>query len=432
MCTSDTRELGGGVRKTTLCGAVVLFVCGFALGQAQYKVLYNFCSATSCADGGAPQGKLVLDSSGNLYGTTAGGGSNCQQNDEGGCGTVFELSPTQNGNWTETVLYSFCINDVQGCPDGYEPTSALIFDNAGNLYGTTQGGGAYGLGTVFELSPPANRGGSWTEAVLWGFGAPGDGAVPVSDLIFDASGNLYGTTSGGGAYVGWGTVFQLVSISGGRWSENILFSFGADISTGVNPKAGMIFDRSGNLYGTTWQGGLKNKYGIDGVVYKLSPKPQVPWTETVLFEFTGATGGNPLAGVVMDKSGNLYGSTQFGEYNNGSVFRLTSQGREHGILFEGTPNGAFPAADLLMDEDRFYGTTQEGGSQNGGTVFKVQGTTETVLYSFCSQPSCADGSQPEAALISRAKSLFGTTATGGTNGKGGVVFEISETAPGGK
>jgi uncharacterized repeat protein (TIGR03803 family) len=410
------------MKKMAFCPAVVVLLCGFALGQ-QYSVLYNFCSAPNCADGGAPRGKLVFDSAGNLYGTTAGGGAY-------GSGTAFELS-SSNGVWTESVLYSFCVNDARNCPDGYNPVAGLTIDKMGNLYGTTQGGGSFGLGTVFELTPPSNPGGPWTESVLWSFGAQGDGQNPLSHLIFDASGNLYGTTSRGGAY-GGGTVFQVVP-AGQQWSENILFSFGPDAFNGYNPQAGVAFDKSGNLYGTTSEGGTENGFGW-GVVYKLSPNSQLPWTETVLFRFAKNIGANPLSAVNFDALGNLYGTlSDYGSNNGGGVFRLTPQGREHTLLFSGSPGSASPAAGVFVSGNTLYGTAQLGGTgQDGGTIFKIQGTTETVLYSFCSQPSCADGSQPEAALISRAKSLFGTTATGGTNGKGGVVFEISETAPGGK
>src|SRR5580698_80178 len=219
------------MKKMAFCPAVVVLLCGFALGQ-QYSVLYNFCSATNCADGEDSHGKLVFDKAGNIYGTTAAGGAY-------GGGTAFELS-SSSGSWTESVIYSF--------PFGVNPMAGLTFDNVGNLYGTTEGGGSFGLGTVFELTPPSNPGGPWTETVLWSFGAQGDGQNPLSHLIFDASGNLYGTTSRGGTY-GGGTVFQVVPV-GQQWSENILFSFGPDAFNGYNPQAGVAFDKSGNLYGT--------------------------------------------------------------------------------------------------------------------------------------------------------------------------------------
>ena len=387
-----------------------------ALGQAQYSVLYSFCSSANCADGAGPSGKLVSDKLGNLYGTTAGGGAYQ-------AGTVFELSPS-NGNWTETVLYNFCLNKVRDCPDGYNPVAGPTFDNVGNLYGTTQGGGAYGLGSVFKLTPPSTQGAAWTEAVVWSFGAQGDGKEPVSNVIFDASGNLYGTTSSGGAYNG-GTAFQLVPTAGGQWSENILLSFGFDPFNGYDPRAAVAFDTSGNLYGTTVEGGAHGNDGW-GVLYKLSPTSQLPWTETVLFRFRTGTGANPLSAVNFDSGGNLYCTlSAWGVNGAGGVFRLTSQGREHTVFFSGTPDGASPAAGVLIHGNTLYGTTELGGSVNGGALFKLEGATKTILYSFCSEAGCADGTHPVATLISRSNSLYGTAVDGGANGKGGVVFEIS-------
>lgn len=397
----------------------MLGVASSALGQAQEKVLYSFCSAANCTDGAAPHGKLVSDGTGKVYGTTSNGGAYQE-------GTVFQLSPS-NGAWTGTVLYSFCVNDVENCPDGGEPMAGPTFDNAGNLYGTTQGGGAYGLGSVFELTPPGQGGGPWTETVLWSFGATGDGQTPVSHLIFDAVGNLYGTTSGGGTY-GGGTVFQLVPVGGGRWSENILFSFGPDPFNGYAPEAAVAFDKSGNLYGTTYEGGAHDNAGW-GVAYELSPNSQPPWTETVLFRFREGTGTNPLSALDFDSLGNIYGTlSSWGVNGGGGVFRLTPQGRENTVFFTGTPDGAAPGAGVSILGNALYGTTMIGGSQNLGTFFRMRPKTKTILYNFCSLPGCADGEGPEGALILLGKSFLGTTVYGGANGKGGVVFQISEGA----
>lgn len=262
--------------------------------------------------------------------------------------------------------------------------------------------------------------------VLWSFGAPGDGRDPPSRLVFDTSGNLYGTAAGGGTY-GGGTVFQLVPTGSGQWSENILLSFGPDPYNGAEPEAGVTFDKSGNLYGTTAEGG-SHDHGGAGVAYRLSPNSQLPWTETVLFRFTQAKGGAPLSELGFDNLGNLYGTlSSWGNNGEGGVFKL-SPGHENTISFSGTPYPASPLAGVLIDESILYGTSTIGGSQDGGTVFKIQGKTDTVVYSFCSQPNCTDGKFPAAAVISRGKSLFGTTTNGGTNGIGGVVFQISETA----
>ncbi len=402
-------------------GFLSLLSVTYALGEpAEYKVLYNFCSAANCADGARPHSKLVFDKAGNLYGTTAGGGNN-------GLGVVFELS-SSGGVWGETVLYSFCVGGVRNCPDGANPMAGLTIDAGGNLYGTTSAGGTFGIGTVFELSPSSHPGGSWTETVLWSFGTTGDGKNPLSHLYLDTSGDLYGTTSGGGAYAG-GTVFRLVSQAGSQWTEDILFSFGSDPYNGFDPEAGVAPDKLGNLCGTTKLGGAKINDGW-GVAYKLSPTDQLPWTETVLYRFSKKVGAYPVSTLNFDGFGNLYGTlSEWGAGFSGALFRLTPQGRQHNLPFFGMPDAGSPNAGVLVQGNSLYGTTTAGGAQNGGSIFKVHGTTESVVYSFCSQANCTDGSQPYAALILRGKSLFGTTAGGGANHQGGVVFQISESAP---
>ena len=273
-----------------------------------HTVLYSFSGA---ADGGVPSG-LVMDSAGSLYGTTLQGGqSQCA------CGTVFTLTPTSNG-WTETVLYSFA-----GDPDGAGPFAGVIFDGSGNLYGTTYGGGTNSTGAIFQLSP--NSGGGWTETVLYSFGPYGhyDGYGPHSSLIFDAGGNLYGTTYGGGVpspiCSSCGTVFQLTPSSQGQWAESILFSFGG--FDGAYPVSGLTLDQAGALYGTTHAGGLPPcGQPSCGVVFKLAPDAG-RWTETVLHSFTAGNDGNaPWAGVVFDDRNNLYGTTSA---TYGTVFEVT-------------------------------------------------------------------------------------------------------------
>jgi uncharacterized repeat protein (TIGR03803 family) len=262
------------------------FGCGLAFGQTQYKVLWSFGSGPN--DGGGPVGSLIFDHSGNLYGTTEGGGTNMN-------GTVFELSPNADGSWTESILYSFCA--LTGCVDGSEPVAGLAFDSAENLYGTTLGGGANSCnsrlgscGTVFELSPTSSPGGPWTETVLYSFcpggsdgGCP-DGAEPASQLTIDASGNLYGTTTVGGTNIIGGTVFEL-SRSNGGWTHSVLYNFCANgqnhiCPDGSDPLAGVTFDSAGNLYGTTRFGGAMKSSG-NGTVYKLSLGSN-GWTETLL------------------------------------------------------------------------------------------------------------------------------------------------------
>jgi len=267
-------------------------------------VLHSF--VRNGTDGNYPQGSLVLDAEGNLYGTTTYGGDlACGE----GCGIVFELSPSG----TETILHSFTPNGT----DGYHPVGNLLFDN-GKLYGTTGQGGVYNGGTVFELVPSKN---GWTENILWNFGNGADGLEPFAGLIQDKKGNFYGTTNGGGAY-GYGTVFELTR-SG---TEKVLHSFNFNWTDGMFPAASLVLDDKGNLYGTTSYGGALNYYG--GTVFKLTPSGR----ETILHSFDLFTtdGAQPNSSLAMDTEGNLYGMTLYGgTYENGctegcgTVFKIT-------------------------------------------------------------------------------------------------------------
>jgi uncharacterized repeat protein (TIGR03803 family) len=282
-------------------------------------VLYRFKGGS---DGFDPEPALIAGNSGALYGTTAGGGA-------AGLGTVFKLTPPAKGQtaWTGTVLYSFCL--LPNCSDGAGPMAGLIADNHGALYGTTAGGGAAGLGTVFKLTPPAKGQTAWTGTVLYSFCSLsncGDGASPLAGLIADNHGALYGTTTGGGTGVGnngQGIVFKLTPPAKGQtaWTETVLYIFKGG-SDGATPYAGLIADNHGALYGTTRLGGT----GSDGTVFKLTPpaKGQTAWTETVLHSFTGSDGRNPFAGLIADNWAALYGTTVLGGASDyGTVFKLT-------------------------------------------------------------------------------------------------------------
>jgi uncharacterized repeat protein (TIGR03803 family) len=203
----------------------------------------------------------------------------------------------------------------------------LIVDRQGNLYGVTRSQGPNGYGTVFELTPPLVQGGAWTETVLWGFNDL-DGSEPQSQLIFDPSGNLYSTTAVGGT-LGMGTVFQLVAPSTGKqWSLNTLYNFGTNPTDGSEPYAGVVFDKAGNLYGTTLFGGMGIGYHQQGwgIVYKLTPNSQPPWSESILYWFTPKTGVNPDSELAIDAAGNLYGAVPGkGRAGDGAVFRLAPQ-----------------------------------------------------------------------------------------------------------
>lgn len=365
---------GGGL------GYGTVFKLKYAQSGYSFGILYTF---TGGGDGAFPYNGVVIGSDGSLYGTTySHGSSGCGGN---GCGTVFNLRPPATFcrailcPWIETGLYMF-----MGNTDGAGPTQGtnLIFDQMGNIYGTTLSGGAYDQGTVYKLT---RSGGGWVESVIHEFGAAGDGTQPLHNVIFDTSGNLYGTTSLGGANNN-GVVFQLAP-SGYGWTENILASFSLSGSAGGIPYAGLIIDQSGNLYGATSAnasgGGPPTGYGGGGAVFELIPSGG-GWTLKVLYNFSDPGGGyhcGPYGNLVMDASGNLYGTTYSdGAYGYGSVFKLTPASGQwiytslHDFCSGGWPcaDGALPSGDLTMDANgSFYGTTSLGGSNNYGLVWKI-------------------------------------------------------------
>jgi uncharacterized repeat protein (TIGR03803 family) len=298
------RDSGGSLYGTTEYGGANDAGTVFRLSQSNGKwtatVLHAF-GATG--DGSYPQGDLVfVPSTTTFYGTTTEGGAY-------GEGSVFSLAYS-GGAWKESVLYSF-----QGLEDGREPLGGLYRDSSGVLYGTASYAGAYGVGTLFEVTP---SNGSWTEKKLHDFANGSDGAVPSSSLIADASGALYGTTYDGGVH-SCGTVFKFAE-SGGRWKETVLWSFAGETGDGANPEAAPHMDAAGTLYGTTGFGGSNN----DGTVFELKQSGG-SWTESVLHDFgDGSDGKYPAAAVIEDPSGNLYGTTIFGgKYTYGTVFKLT-------------------------------------------------------------------------------------------------------------
>ncbi len=330
-----------------------------ASGYAE-SVLYSF----SGTDGQGPQADLVMDASGNLYGTTANGGFIGASGNGGGTanGTVFRITPNsaQPPAYTQSVLYSF--TDL----DGAHPYAGLILDASGNLYGTTTNGGTNNQGTVFKIS--ANG----TESVLHSFGDSTDGRVPIASVIIDANGNLYGTTNLGGDY-GYGTVFKLSpdNTQPSGYAESVLYSFGGNGADGQYPQAKLIMDANGNLYGTTYLGGTNS----NGTVFKLSPNnTQISgYTETVVHSFGGGKDGTfPYAGLVMDANGNLYGTTYSGGSNNqGTLFEITANGTETVLHSFNTSDGKNPQAGLIINATGIlYGTTPSGGAYGNGTVFR--------------------------------------------------------------
>jgi uncharacterized repeat protein (TIGR03803 family) len=376
---------------------IIMAVSQFCPAQT-YSVLYSF--ENSVADGNGPTGTLAPDASGNLYGTTQVGGTF-------GVGTIFKVTP----QGTESVLYNFDLP-----PDPMLPIFGLVRDRAGNLYGTTSAGGKYGAGNadgaVFRLSAAG------AEKTLHSFGNGKDGLIPNGGLIEDQKGNLYGVSAGGGKS-GTGTIFKIAP-SG---IETILYNFPA---TGGSPSGTLARDSQGNLYGTTVQGGVNGF----GTVYELTAAGKF----TALYSFCVAVhctdGSQPLAGVVRDSSGNLYGTTVNGGSNNqGTVFEVTKEGKEtvlHSFGLAGG-DGYLPMSGLVRDSaGNLYGTTFVGGAHGTGIIFKIDSSgNETLLYSFCSQLNCADGSSPSLGnlILDDAGNLYGA-AQGGAN-QTGVVFKLT-------
>lgn len=327
------------------------------------STIYSFSAAS---DGGNPEAVLTLDAKGNLYGTTQyGGDPTCA------CGTVFELSPAAGGLWQETTLYAFV-----GGSDGSNPRyTNLVFDKSGNLYGVTEFGGSFHAGTVFELSPQA--GGGWSESVLYDFaGGTSDGANPLGGVVFDKAGNLYGSLNAGGSSTcgsGCGAVFELSPKSGGGWQEQILYFFKNNGSSdGLEPDSLLIIDPAGNLYGTTLVGGSSNC----GIVYELSPGTGGSWSKRTLHQFLGYPddGCEPFLNLVRDSTGNLYGIAEAGGLNgSGTVFELNSSGTEVGFFdFSGGDNGADPRSLILNVKRRaLFGVTFGLGSNQSGLIFEI-------------------------------------------------------------
>jgi uncharacterized repeat protein (TIGR03803 family) len=388
------------------------------------QILYSFTG--NSGDGASPHASMVKDTAGNFYGTTAHGGTN-------NFGTVFKLTPNGSGGYVESIVYAFASGS-----DGDTPQAGLIIDSSGNLFGTTLGGGSDNFGTVFKLAP--NGSGGFVESVLYSFTDINGG--PEAPLIIDNAGNLYGTTVGfQGSGPSNGLVFRLAPNGSGGYTESVLYAFTGG-SDGGNSRAGLIRDSAGNLYGTT-SGGGNNSNNCNngcGVVFKLAPNGSGGYTESVLYSFTGGNDGwSPEAGLITDSAGNFYGTTAVGgPSNGGTVFKLAPNGSGgytesvlYSFVFE-SADGLDPAAGLLMDSaGNLYGTTLDGGL-GYGTVFKLApngsgGYVESILHAF--SPG-SDGASPQAGLITDSTGkLYGTTTAGGnqscTNGCG-TVFEMTQ------
>ncbi len=383
-----------------------LFVTVVSAHAQTLTVLHSFMSRP---DGLTPVGGVIMDQAGNLYGTTAQGGTGTQ-------GTVFKIDTSGH----ETVLHSFVAR-----PDGLDPEAGLVIDTSGNLYGTTELGGSQGKGTIFKIDTSGN------ETVLHSFlCCPPLGKNPVAGLILDGAGNLYGTAQNGGDRGQDGTVFKLRP-SG---TLTVLHEFNARslvpspigfVGDGRNPRGTLLLDASGNLFGTTYQGGTQDR----GTVFVIFAGGQY----LQLYSFGSADGKWPTAGVIMDQVGNLYGTcSKGGAFNGGTVFKVG--GIIHTILHNfGAPgDGQWPLGGLAIDANgNLYGTTSSGSvnAPLAGTVFKIDtlGNNYSVLHGF---NGSSDGASPAAGVIVGADgNLYGTTSEGGPGngffGTGGTVFKLT-------
>lgn len=437
---------------------VFLFISS-ASAEWKEKVLYSFQGG---ADGATPVGGVVFDKQGNLYGATQhGGNDNCSP--MAACGTVYQLAPQKDGSWTETVLYVF---KGKAFNDGEYPEGGLIADFAGNLYGTTGYGGSgdcvlagstAGCGTVFELSPPQQKGDAWTETILYSFPTAKQGYVPSGDLVFDQSGNLYGATIYGGGkgttcdafYQYCGAVFELSppKTKGRKWTEKTLHSF-AGGSDGAEPNGGLVLDSMGAVYGTTSFGGsqeCKTGSGIGcGTAVELKPptKTDGSWTREVLHRFGGVNdGASPSGGLIFDPKGALYGTTFSGGNVDGTIFKLTRPAQGAGewdetLLYTyancGGNQGCSPSGLVFDNFGELFGGA-EVGAYRAGLIFRLRSDTishswkYTVAYSF---PGPPDGAGPVYAFVfDSSGNLFGATVSGGKGraceGGCGAAVELS-------
>jgi uncharacterized repeat protein (TIGR03803 family) len=417
--------------------AFAALLCVTASAWASKTVLYSFPGG---ANGQSPTGTLARDASGNLYGTAVSGGIS---NNRGGCGVVFELSPATGGSYTPSVLYTFqSANPSDGC----NPQSGSVLDSAGNLYGTTTLGGSDGCGTVYQLV--SGSGGTWTEKILWNFTCGSDGAFPYANVVFDSMGNLYGTTSAGGNAIctlnggesGCGTVYKLALTTSGEWRETTLYQF--TTRNGIDPGP-LSIDAHGNLFGTTYFGGpsetAANCENGCGVAFELTRDPGASFAFNLIYTFgvTSETDGIQPNGVVIANGSHLFGPTMTGGTEGGTVWELTRgvSGWTETILynFQGGSDAIDPVSPLLLGpKGALYGLAGGGTSAHCtggcGTLFRVanseSGWLEHVLAQFNKSNGDMNGSSGNQLIQDSAGNIYGVTASGGSAGYG-VVFEYT-------
>jgi uncharacterized repeat protein (TIGR03803 family) len=418
----DTESLRSYLARA--CLAVLALACVLVtaspLRAQTFSVIHNF---TGDADGDNPFAGLTIDRAGNMEGTSAGGGSK-------NAGAVYKLMHSGAG-WTVNSLYVF-----QGSPDGQTPESRVIIGPDGNLYGTTFRGGSGncsdgpGCGIVYRLNPPPTFCRSvlcpWEETILYRFTGGADGGQPgFGDLLFDSAGNIYGTTTAGGAFND-GVVFKLIK-SNGSWMESVLYSFtgGQD---GGSPYGGLTFDPAGNLFGTTPGGGAYQ----GGTVYELTPSG-FGWTEHTLHSLQPATEGSySTAGLIFDGAGNLYGTAQgSGPNNGGTVFEMMPSGGSWNFTLlyalTGLNGGGGPASALTMDQSGNLYDTREGwiDGNDGGSVFELSRSAGGWSYTLLHQFEFNEGAAPIGGVsIGANGTLYGTASLGSTSP--GTVWQITQ------
>jgi uncharacterized repeat protein (TIGR03803 family) len=362
LIADDQHNLYGSTFNGGSGEAGCIFELSHSAGGWKESTIYSFDGPA----GSGPRGALVLDKTGNLYGTTAGAGAFDR-------GAVFELTPSDDGVWAETVLYSF-----QGGSDGAGPVGALVFDREGNLYGATSGGGSHNAGTIFELIPGQ---GGWAEKLLYTFtgsvSGP-DGDIPAGGVVIE-DGKLLGATESGGAY-GGGAIFEL-SRDGDGYQEKVVFSF--DGGDGLQPNGDLTLGPGGAFYGATTYGGNPAYCGGAGcgVIFRMVKQVDGAWTEDVLHQMNALEGVSPVSPVSFDSHGNLYASAQSGgAYAMGTVFMLTPAPTGfwtatllHAFDFEqpAGKDGRNPYAGTLFGDGKLFGTTCAGGIYDDGIVFEI-------------------------------------------------------------
>jgi uncharacterized repeat protein (TIGR03803 family) len=448
------------ISRAFAVAAVTVGLAASSFGAGSETVLLTFVNKS---DGSLPFGGLTIDAKGNLYGTTDLGGSGATAE-----GTVFKLTPKASGGFTFQTIHTF----LQGEGDGGNPAGSVVLDAAGNIYGTTSNGQIGGCGIVYELSP--TKSGTWKETILHKFRGNKDGCNSSGFVIFDEAGNLFGATASGGGGLnntfcnnGCGTVFELTKLANGKFTEKVIHRFTGENADGRNPLGGLVFDKSGNLWGTTQVGGHSQSSTCSadrlcGTVFELTPNANGTWTESTLFSFSdNSTGFNPVTNLVIDDEGNLYGTTVNGGPSlQGLVFKLTPEG--NGKVTESIvhdfgsggccTDGVHPFNGLTIDAaGSLYGAVQGGGGTTTvctggdvdtgcGIVYKLTPNAsktrweETILYAFFGK---SDGATPldDHVAVDANGNVFGSASEGGDVGVHehcagdmpggcGVVFEV--------